>query len=403
MSVNPYYSDRDVSPLHLYVHIPFCIQKCPYCDFNSHERIAPQWYDYQQALLQELGHWSEFPLFAGRVISTLFFGGGTPSLASPELIGSVIESAAQLFTLTHDIEITLEANPGTAEADRFADYRNAGVNRLSIGVQSFDDMELKWLGRIHSAREACVAYAMAKDAQFKQINLDLMYGLPDQSMAIWMQHLEQAILLAPEHLSCYQLTVEPHTQLSIRHRQTRLALPDEDRSLHFLRRTRTRLAAVGYHAYEISNFSKPGMHCRHNDAYWQYHDYIGIGAGAAGKWDVPDGGIVRYHNTRAPEAYTHAIFEHGNAINGREQLPASQAAAEALWLGLRRTGGIERSYYRARFGDDPEMLFADALSPWLTGNYFISTSGRLTLSEKGLPLADSIAASVLQTVIPAKA
>ncbi len=348
--------------------------------------------------MRELRQWGEHPLFAGRMIDTLFFGGGTPSLAPPELIRSVIETAAQSFTLTQDIEITLEANPGTAEADRFIGYRDAGVNRLSIGVQSFDDLELKWLERIHSAREACAAYDMATQAQFEQINLDLMYGLPNQSMATWMQHLKQAIELAPGHLSCYQLTVEPHTQLAIRHKQKRLALPDEERSLNFLKQTRTRLAAAGYKAYEVSNFSKPGMHCHHNDGYWQYHDYIGIGAGAAGKWDAPDGGIIRYNNTCAPEAYMKAIYERRNAIKNREQLSASQAAAEAVWLGLRRTDGIVQNDFKARFHHYPATLFADILSPWLSGNYLIATPGHLKLSEKGLSLADSIAASVLQSV-----
>lgn len=388
-------------PVHLYVHIPFCIHKCSYCDFNSHARTSPPWDDYQHALLQELRYWSESPLFAGRTVDTLFFGGGTPSLAPAELILNVVESATQLFTLEHDIEITLEANPGTLEVNRFSDYRDAGVNRLSIGIQSFSDMELKWLGRIHDVREAYAAYEMARYARFEQVNFDLMYGLPDQSIETWIQHLDQAISLAPEHLSCYQLTVEPHTQLAISHKQSPLALPDEEGSLNFFMQTRARLAAAGYNAYEISNFAKPGMHCRHNDGYWQYHDYIGVGAGAAGKWDTPDGGIVRYSNTRSPEAYTQAISGNGNtiAINSRETLSAAQAAAEAVWLGLRRTDGIACNEFRKRFSDDPQTMFANALSPWLKGNYLCATHDSLKLSKKGLGLADSIAASVLQSVV----
>jgi len=376
------------------------MHKCPYCDFNSHARISPPWDDYQHALLQELRQWSKFPRFAGRAIDTLFFGGGTPSLAPPSLIRSVVEATEQLFTLKQDVEITLEANPGAAESDRFTAYRDAGVNRLSIGVQSFDGKELKWLERIHSVREALAAYEMARHARFEQISLDLMYGLPDQPIETWMHHLDRAVALAPEHLSCYQLTVEPHTQLATRHRKTSLALPDEERSLNFLIQTRTRLAMAGYNAYEISNFSKPGMRCKHNDGYWQYHDYIGIGAGAAGKWDTPDGGIIRYSNKRAPEAYIQSSRKagaHGCAINSREELSTSQAAAEAVWLGLRRTDGISCNGFKLRFGDAPEIMFAGALSPWLKNNCLSATPNSLKLTEKGLGLADSIAASVLQT------
>jgi len=345
--------------------------------------------------LKELAYWSAQRQYAGRAIHTIFFGGGTPSLAPPSLIRDVIETGRQLFTVKQHAEITLEANPGCAEACRFADYRDAGVNRLSIGVQSFDDRELKWLERIHGANEAMAAYNMARHAGFEQINLDLMYGLPDQTIGAWMHHLEQAISLAPEHLSCYQLTVEPHTQLALRHRQVPLPLPGEEHSLAFLTQTRARLASAGYHAYEISNFSKPGMHCRHNDAYWQYHDYIGIGAGAAGKWDMPDGGIVRYGNARSPETYIKSVSEAGNAINNREELSAPRAAAEAVWLGLRRTHGISHDWFKTRFDTSLETLFGSVLLPWEKSGCLDITPERLRLTEKGLGLADSIAASVL--------
>ncbi len=392
--------DRDATPLHLYVHIPFCMHKCPYCDFNSHVRQMPPWNAYQEALLNELAHWSAQRQYADRPVHTIFFGGGTPSLAPPSLIRNVIEASKQLFTVKPSAEITLEANPGCAEARRFAGYHDAGVNRLSIGVQSFDDRELKWLERIHDVNEAMAAYNMARHAGFEQINLDLMYGLPDQTIEAWMRHLEQAISLTPEHLSCYQLTIEPHTQLALRHRQAPLPLPGEEHSLAFLTQTRARLASAGYHAYEISNFSRPGMHCRHNDAYWQYHDYIGIGAGAAGKWDMPDGGIVRYGNTRSPETYIKSISETRSAINNREELSVSQAAAEAVWLGLRRTDGISHEWFKGRFGASLEILFGSALSSWKKNGCLDMAPERLTLTEKGLNLADSIATSILIAVIP---
>jgi len=373
------------------------MHKCPYCDFNSHVRQSPPWNTYQQALLRELEHWSIQRQYAGHPIDTIFFGGGTPSLAPPSLIRTIIETAEQLFTFMPDTEITLEANPGTVEAERFADYRNAGINRLSIGIQSFDDAELKWLERIHNAKEAIAAYEAARNAGFEQINLDLMYGLPDQPIETWMHHLRQVVSLAPEHISCYQLTAEPHTQLAIRHKQTPFHLPDEHLSLNFLMQTRTRLASAGYHAYEISNFSKPGMHCRHNDGYWQYHDYLGIGAGAAGKWDTLNGGIIRYSNVRSPESYIESASETGTAINSQEQLSMPQAAAESVWLGLRRTNGISREWFKTRFGADSEILFGNALLPWKKNGCLNVTSERLNLTKKGLNLADSIAASVLQT------
>jgi len=230
-----------------------------------------------------------------------------------------------------------------------------------------------------------------------------MYGLPDQHVKTWMHHLDQAISLAPEHLSCYQLTVEPHTQLAIRHRQTRLALPDEERSLDFLIQTRTRLAMAGYSAYEISNFSKPGMRCKHNDGYWQYHDYIGIGAGAAGKWDTADGGIVRYSNISAPEAYIKSARVTGTAINSQEILSTFQAAAESVWLGLRRTDGISRHHFHNRFGCDIHKLFASPLAQWEENGCTEETDTHLKLTAKGLGLADSIATDVLQAATQAEA
>ncbi len=375
------------------------MHKCPYCDFNSHVRKDPPWKAYQEALLCELAHRAVQPQYAGRPIQTVFFGGGTPSLAPPSLIRAILSASEYLFGIRRSAEITLEANPGCAEACRFADYRDAGVNRLSIGVQSFDDRELQWLERIHSVSEALAAYDMARQAGFEHINLDLMYGLPDQTGETWIHHLDQAISLAPEHLSCYQLTVEPHTQLSVRHRRARLSLPGEAHSLDFLMQTRARLATAGYRAYEISNFSQPGMHCRHNDGYWQYHDYIGIGAGAAGKWDTPDGGIVRYGNTRSPEIYIQSTLENGSAIHRRETLSALHAAAESVWLGLRRTDGIPRRYFHSRFGCDVHEMFASSLDPWEETGHLERTETRLNLTAKGLALADSIAASVLQAAI----
>ncbi len=385
------------SPLHLYVHIPFCIHKCAYCDFNSHVRQEPPWDEYRRALLSELRHWAVQPQFSKRRIDTIFFGGGTPSLAPPELIADVLHQTNKLFDLHGNAEISMEANPGTVDAGRFAAYREAGINRLSIGVQSFNDDELQWLERIHNGRQAMQAFANARSAGFDNISLDLMYGLPQQQLSGWLQSLDTAIAMAPEHLSCYQLTIEPHTELALRHQRFPLLLPEDDEALDFLRQTRTRLAENGYQAYEISNFSRPDRHCRHNDGYWLYDDYIGIGAGAAGKWDTTQGGITRYSNSRSPETYIRSAFSGGNAVNNDETLALKKAAAEAVWLGLRRRDGLDQAYFRRRFGQDASSFFAEALRPWEESGHLNITPEYIQLSDSGLGMADSIAVSVLSS------
>ena len=394
------------SPLQLYVHIPFCVHKCPYCDFNSHVRPEIPWQDYGRALVAELAHRAAEPAFRGRRLASVFFGGGTPSLAPPGLIASLIEAADRLFPLASDAEITLEANPGTVDAGHFAAYRTAGVNRLSIGVQSFDVAELHWLERIHDGDGAVRAYDAARKAGFANINLDLIYALPGQRLATWMASLERAIDLAPEHLSCYQLTVEPHTLLASRHARRPYPLPDDEASLQFLWSTRERLAAAGFAAYEISNFAQEGRHCRHNDGYWLYRDYLGIGAGASGKWDLlgdlvgdiedgADGGAYRYTNTRTPETYMRQVFgKQGQATGSDERLARRKAAAEAVWMGLRRRDGLARPWFADRFGEDVLALFATELSPWLQSGMVEASDTALRLSRDGLAQADSIAAGL---------
>ncbi|NOR72770.1 MAG: radical SAM family heme chaperone HemW [Mariprofundaceae bacterium] len=381
-------------PLLLYVHIPYCVHKCHYCDFNSHVRDHHDWDAYQQALLTELEQWSKQPQFSGRQLQSIFFGGGTPSLAPSALIASVIDAASYLFKTTSDIEITLEANPGTVDQSHFAGFRQAGVSRLSIGLQSLNDGELKWLQRIHSGEQAIGAFTAAREAGFENINLDLMYGLPDQTMEEWMESLNRAIDLNPEHLSCYQLTVEAHTKLAAEIDKVPDPLPDDDLALQFLYKTRERLAEAGYEAYEISNFSRPGLKCHHNDGYWLYRDYIGIGAGASGKWDhlgeMADGGVTRYSNIRNPEKYMESVESVGSAINSDEVLLRDTAAAEALWQGLRRTGGVSDQWFSERFGVGIQTLFGDELAPWLERHQLIWEGDRLHLTDEGLPFADSI-------------
>ena len=378
-------------PLLLYVHIPYCVHKCHYCDFNSHVRGEINWHGYQQALLAELRQWSLEPQFAGRGLQSIFFGGGTPSLAPAELIKGVIDEAKGRFGFTEGIEISLEANPGTIDQANFKGFREAGVNRLSIGVQSLDDAQLKWLERIHGREQAVAALKAGRAAGFTNMNLDLMYGLPDQTLEQWFSTLDEVIALGPDHLSCYQLTVEPHTKLAAEIDKVKEQLPDDELALAFLYKTRERLAKAGYVAYEVSNFAKEGMTCRHNDGYWLYRDYIGIGAGASGKWDMEDGGVVRYSNIRNPEKYIHSALNSGRAINSDERLEKGTAEAEALWQGLRRTDGISNQWFTERFGVDIQSRFGNELEPWLAQQKLEWNGGHLRLTDKGLPFADSVA------------
>jgi len=377
------------------VHIPFCLHKCHYCDFNSHERLQPDWDAYQQALITELKYWSNTPQFSNRKLHSIFFGGGTPSLAPPALIKTVIDTARCCCDIEDDAEITLEANPGTADSGNFPAYRQAGINRLSIGIQSLDTAELRWLERIHDSDEAVQAYHIARDAGFGNINLDLMYGLPGQNLHDWLTTLHSAIKLSPEHLSCYQLTVEPHTRLAATHVQKPYALPDDETALSMFFETRKHLSDAGYEAYEISNFSRPGLQCHHNDGYWLYHDYIGIGAGASGKWDTSDQGITRHSNIRTPERYIETIETREDAIKSQESLTRNQAAAEAFWLGLRRNGGVNRYEFHQRFAFDVWEHFQPQLQTWESEKKLVVCNDSIHLSESGISLADAISASVL--------
>lgn len=379
----------------LYVHIPYCLHKCHYCDFNSHVQADIDWPAYQAALLLELRHWSEQRPFQGQQLKTVFFGGGTPSLAPPELIQAVLDLAHGLFDCTDDLEVSLEANPGTVDMNHFIGYRQAGVNRLSIGVQSFDNQELAWLQRIHSADEASQAFQIARDVGFKNINLDLMYALPKQNMDHWLDHLAKAIALNPEHISAYQLTVEPHTLLAAQHAKEPLAIADEDESLDFFWKTRRLLQKSGYQGYEISNFSKPNLKCRHNDAYWLYHDYIGIGAGANGKWDQLDGGVTRYRNHTQPEAYIKQVQQKGHAINFQERLDMNTAASESLWLALRRAEGVSLDWFEQRFQQTHQTMFGTVFAPWFNTGQLCEKNNRLFLAEHALVMVDELASQIL--------
>ncbi|HAW3727381.1 TPA: radical SAM family heme chaperone HemW [Escherichia coli] len=285
-------------PLSLYIHIPWCVQKCPYCDFNSHALKGEVPHDdYVQHLLNDLDN--DVAYAQGREVKTIFIGGGTPSLLSGPAMQTLLDGVRARLPLAADAEITMEANPGTVEADRFVDYQRAGVNRISIGVQSFSEEKLKRLGRIHGPQEAKRAAKLASGLGLRSFNLDLMHGLPDQSLEEALGDLRQAIELNPPHLSWYQLTIEPNTLFGSRPP----VLPDDDALWDIFEQGHQLLTAAGYQQYETSAYAKPGYQCQHNFNYWRFGDYIGIGCGAHGKVTFPDGRILRTTKTRHPRGF----------------------------------------------------------------------------------------------------
>ena len=288
----------NLPPLSLYIHIPWCVQKCPYCDFNSHALKGDVPHEeYVHHLLADLER--DLPLTSGREVSTIFIGGGTPSLLSSAAMQQLLDGVRERLPLAAAAEITMEANPGTVEADRFSAYQAAGINRISIGVQSFDPLKLQRLGRIHGPQEATRAAHLAASLGLRSFNLDLMHGLPDQSLREALDDLRQAIALNPPHLSWYQLTIEPNTLFASRPP----VLPDDDALWDIFEQGHQLLTAAGYQQYETSAYAKPGYRCEHNLNYWRFGDYLGIGCGAHGKLTQPDGRIVRTVKTRHPRGF----------------------------------------------------------------------------------------------------
>lgn len=339
-------------PLALYIHIPWCLRKCPYCDFNSHEQNShedkniPE-ADYVACLLDDLRQDAAY--IQGRALQSIFFGGGTPSIFSPASIKNILDGVQIIVPFSDDIEITLEANPGTAEAEKFAGFRAAGVNRLSIGVQSFDTLQLQGLGRIHDSEQAVRAVMMAQAAGFERINIDLMHGLPGQTVAGALADLQQALDLGVSHLSWYQLTIEPNTRF---YRQPP-PLPADETLWEIQQAGLDRLAAAGLTQYEVSAFARADQQCRHNLNYWEFGDYLGIGAGAHGKVTLPaadtrDGGrILRYSKTRLP---AHYLQREGSRLAEQHDLAADERPFEFMLNALRLRDGVPVQLFAARTG-----------------------------------------------------
>lgn len=377
-------------PLSLYVHLPWCVRKCPYCDFNSHEaRGAPAFDAYVDALLADLDF--DLPLVWGRTVHSVFFGGGTPSLFPAEAIDRFLQGASSRLRFAPNTEVTLETNPGTAEHGRFEGYRAAGVNRLSFGIQSFDDGCLHRLGRIHDSAEAESAVKQAQDAGFDNLNLDLMYALPGQTLAMAEADIGRALALQPAHISHYQLTLEPNTVFAAR---TPDGLPDEDTAWTMQERCQALLAAHGYAQYEVSAYARPGRQCAHNLNYWRFGDYLGIGAGAHGKLTLgAEQAILRRWKHKHPTRYL-ATAGTPAAIGGDERIAPEQRPFEFMLNALRLVEGFGLDTFAARTGL-PVQAIAAPLAQAVERGWLQVDAARVRPTELGRRFTNDVIALFL--------
>ena len=328
----------------VYLHWPFCAAKCPYCDFNSHVRHQPPDQErFAKAFRRELSHFRDRT--GPREVTSIFLGGGTPSLMDPATVGALLDAVAQLWTVPSGIEITLEANPSSVEAERFRGYRAAGVNRVSLGVQALNDPDLRFLGRLHDVAEAKRAIGLARDI-FPRLSFDLIYARPHQTIEAWERELDEAIDLAADHLSLYQLTIEEGTRFHALHAAGKIAMPGPDLSADLYAATQAITAARGLPAYEISNHARPGAESRHNLIYWRYGEYVGAGPGAHGRF-VEDGRRIVAFTEKMPETWANLVEANGHGIVGGEILNRPEEADELLMMGLRLTEGIDLARYEA--------------------------------------------------------
>jgi oxygen-independent coproporphyrinogen-3 oxidase len=325
----------------LYIHWPFCVSKCPYCDFNSHVADTVDDAAWQRSLLAELDHYGIKT--KGRRLDSVFFGGGTPSLMPPAIVAALLDKLSDYWSVPTDLEVTLEANPSSIEAQKFADFRAAGVNRVSVGIQSLDDAALKFLGRVHSAAEASKAITVA-ERSFDRVSFDLIYALPGQSRDAWASELAQALARGTGHLSLYQLTIEKGTPFYADHRRGFFALPEEDLAADLYELTGEMMLKAGFGAYEVSNYARSGQESRHNLVYWRGGDYIGVGPGAHGRLTL-DAARLRTEQVPAPAAWLQAVAQDGHATRVYERVAPMEQAEEYLMMGLRLAEGIDRAQF----------------------------------------------------------
>ena len=374
-------------PLALYVHWPFCVSKCPYCDFNSHVRDEIDQEAWRKALVSDVLYESD--ILRGRTLGSIFFGGGTPSLMPPATVAAIIDTAAKVWPFGDDIEITLEANPSSVEAARFADLAAAGVNRASLGLQSLDDAALRLLGRAHSVDEGLAALGVAQ-RQFDRVSFDLIYALPGQSPEQWDAELRRALGFGTTHLSLYELTIEPGTRFATEVREGRLEPLDSDAAASLFEQTRKVTAAAGLPAYEVSNHAVPGAESRHNLTYWRYGDYAGVGPGAHGR----RGGMATERHKK-PENWLSAMARNGHGIVSEDALDIAQRGRESLVMGLRLAEGVDLAETATRLGTTPERMLDVARFDALVGQGLTwRADGRIGVTERGMLLLDAILAEV---------
>jgi len=384
--------DPSAEPLALYIHWPFCLAKCPYCDFNSHVRERIDQGRFAAALRTELA-W-EAARLGRRPLASIFFGGGTPSLMEPATVGALIEDAARLFAPVPGMEITLEANPTSVEAGRFAGYRAAGVNRVSLGVQSLHDEDLRRLGRQHSSAQAMAALDLAARI-FPRFSFDLIYARPGQTLAAWRAELRQALARAADHLSLYQLTIEPGTVYEGMHRRGELALPDEELAAELYDTTGEEAARFGLAAYEVSNYARPGSESRHNLAYWRYGDYAGIGPGAHGRLSIAER-LVATRRHRAPEPWAERVERDGHGSTAEENVTAPDRAREMLLMGLRLAEGIDAARFATRTGIALDRAIdVEVREQAIEAGYLAGDPDRLRATAEGRKRLDALLAALV--------
>jgi putative oxygen-independent coproporphyrinogen III oxidase len=379
-------------PLALYVHWPFCVSKCPYCDFNSHVREQVDVAAWKSALLADMAH--EAALTPGRKLSSIFFGGGTPSLMPPALVEQLIAAAERHWGFEDDIEITLEANPSSVEAANFHDLARAGVNRASLGLQSLDDQTLAFLGRAHDVEEGLAALDTAQQA-FDRVSFDLIYARPGQSLDDWQAELNRALSFGTGHLSLYQLTIEPATRFETLVRTGKLVPADDDHCADLFELTRGVMTAAGLPAYEISNHARPGQESRHNLTYWRYEDYVGIGPGAHGR--RVDSATERH---KKPENFLSAVERNSNGLKVEQALSPETRAMEALMMGLRLAEGVDLEGLEAKTGlAVAEVLDADQVTALAAMGFVDQRDARLVVQPKGMPLLDALLPRIISDVL----
>ncbi len=376
-----------MSDFGIYVHWPFCAAKCPYCDFNSHVRTQLDEAGWVASIMQELRSVAALQEIRPQV-DAIFFGGGTPSLMRGAAVAQVLETIAALWPLAENIEITLESNPASVEAARFRDYRAAGVNRLSLGVQALNDADLQMLGRLHDAQEAKSAIRLAQST-FERVSFDLIYARPDQTMAQWGAELREGLAFGTEHLSLYQLTIEPQTPFATLARQGKLIIPDDERAVALYEVTQEITEAAGLPAYEISNHARLGAESRHNLIYWRYGDYVGVGPGAHGRLSLREGRIATQCEA-LPERWQARVAEQGFGF-ARQPIDDVSAAREHLLMHLRLREGIDLAAYGQRWGAAPEQA---RLDPLIEGGWLVQDGARIRATPKGRLVLNSVIAEL---------